>query len=47
MPAGITGFKPRLKKAVERLDDLRSFAGAPLPPKLLDELKRLMRDIGC
>ena len=29
---GIAGFKPRLKKAAERLDDLRSFAGAPLPP---------------
>jgi len=39
---GIIGFKPRLRKAVERLDDLRSFAGVPLPPKLLEELKRLM-----
>ena len=28
---GITGFKPRLKKAAEQLDELRSFAGAPLP----------------
>jgi transposase len=39
---GIAGFKPRLKKAAERLDSLRSFAGAPLPPMLLEELKRLM-----
>ncbi len=39
---GIGSFKPRLKKAAERLDELRSFAGAPLPPMLLEELKRLM-----
>ena len=39
---GITGFKPRLKKAAERLDELRRLAGEPLPPKLLDELRRLM-----
>ena len=39
---GIAGFKPRLKKAAERLDELRSFAGSPLPPMLLEELKRLM-----
>ena len=39
---GIAGFKPRLKKAAERLDGLRSFAGAPLPPMLLEELHRLM-----
>lgn len=40
---GITGFKPRLKKAAERLDELRGFAGTPLPPMLLEELRRLMR----
>lgn len=39
---GITGFRPRLKKAVERLDELRSFAGDPLPPRLLEEVRRLM-----
>ena len=39
---GIAGFKPRLRKAAERLDSLRSFAGAPLPPMLLEELHRLM-----
>ena len=42
MPHGIAGYRPRLKKAAERLDGLRSFAGAPLPPMLLEELKRLM-----
>lgn len=39
---GIVGFKPRLKKAVERLDGLRTFAGTPLPAKTMAELKRLM-----
>src|ERR1700733_4452994 len=39
---GITGFKPRLKKAAVRLDELRRPAGDPLPPQLLEELKRLM-----
>jgi transposase len=39
---GIVGFKPRLKKAMERLDELRTFAGAPLPDKTMAELKRLM-----
>jgi transposase len=39
---GITGFKPRLKKAAERLEELHGFDGAALPPLLLDELRRLM-----
>lgn len=39
---GIAGFKPRLKKAMKRLDELRSFAGAPLPGKTMAELTRLM-----
>jgi len=39
---GIAGFKPRLKKAAERLGELRCFSGAALPPKLLDELQRLL-----
>ena len=43
---GVAGFKPRLKKAAERLDSLRSFAGAPLPPMLLEELHRLMTNLG-
>jgi transposase len=39
---GIVGFKPRLKKAAERLAGLRGYAGAALPPRLLEELQRLM-----
>lgn len=39
---GIVGFKPRLKQAAERLEELRSFSGTTLPPKLLEELQRLM-----
>jgi transposase len=39
---GIAGFKPRLKKAVERLEQIRDFAGAPLPPHIMAELRRLM-----
>jgi len=39
---GIGGFKPRLKHAAERLERLRCFDGAPLPPKLLEELRRLL-----
>ena len=39
---GIVGFKPRLKQAAERLEQLRCFDGAPLPPKLLEELRRLL-----
>ena len=39
---GIAGFKPRLKKAADRLEHLRGFNGAPLPPRLLEELRRLM-----
>jgi hypothetical protein len=39
---GIAGFRPRLKKAVERLEALRSFAGLPLPGKTMAGLRRLM-----
>jgi transposase len=39
---GVVGFQPRLKKAAERLDELRSYTSAPLPPRLSEELKRLM-----
>jgi hypothetical protein len=35
---GMAGFRPRLKKAAERLEQLRSFAGMPLPA----QLRRLM-----
>jgi transposase len=39
---GIVGFKPRLKKALERLEQLRDYDGAPLPEKMMTELRRLM-----
>ena len=39
---GVARFKPRLKKATERLEQLRSFSGAPLPAKAMEELRRLM-----
>jgi hypothetical protein len=32
---GVCGFKPRLRKAAERLEALRRIDGAPLPAKLL------------
>ena len=39
---GIAGFKPRLKKAMETLERLRTAAGSPPPPKAMEELRRLM-----
>src|SRR6266851_3973437 len=39
---GVADFRPRLKKAAERLDELRSFAGAPLTAQTMAELRRLM-----
>jgi len=39
---GVSAFKPRLKKAGERLEQIRDFAGAPLPPQTMAELRRLM-----
>ena len=39
---GVADFRPRLKKAAERLDELRSFADAPLPAQTMAELRRLM-----
>src|SRR5579863_5497775 len=39
---GIRGFNPKLKKAVERLDGLRTPEGEPIPPKTLAELKHDM-----
>jgi transposase len=41
-PHGVAGFKPRLKNAAEKLEQLRCHDGSPLPPKLLGELRRLM-----
>jgi transposase len=37
---GIRGFNPKLKKAAERLDDLRTPEGEPIPPNTLAELRR-------
>src|SRR5436189_189316 len=39
---GIRGFNPKLKKAVERLDSLRTPEGEPIPPNTLAELRRDM-----
>jgi transposase len=39
---GIRGFNPKLKKAAERLEDLRTAEGEPIPPNTLAELHRDM-----
>ena len=39
---GIRGFNPKLKKAAERLDDLRTPEDEPIPPNTLAELRRDM-----
>jgi transposase len=39
---GIRGFNPKLKKAAERLVDLRTPEGEPIPPNTLAELRRDM-----
>ena len=39
---GAVIFKPRLKNAAERLEQVRDFAGAPLPAQTMTELRRLM-----
>ena len=39
---GVTGFKPRLKKAAAHLEALRGFDGRSLPDHLMGELRRLM-----
>jgi len=39
---GIRGFNPKLKKAAERLDDLRTPEDQPIPPNTLAELRRDM-----
>ena len=47
---GIRGFNPKLKKAAERLEGLRTPEGEPIPPNTLSELyrdmerRRLVRD---
>ena len=39
---GIADFRPRLKKAPEHLEKLRTFDGRPLPPNTRASLERLM-----
>jgi len=39
---GIRGFNPKLKKAAERLNGLRTPEGEPIPPNTLAELRRDM-----
>jgi transposase len=39
---GIRGFNPKLKKATERLEGLRTPEGEPIPPNTLAELRRDM-----
>src|SRR6478752_3395550 len=39
---GVRGFNPKLKKAAERLDGLRTPEGEPIPPNTLAELRRDM-----
>ena len=39
---GIRGFNPKLKKAAERLEDLRTPESEPIPPNTLAELRRDM-----
>lgn len=39
---GIRGFNPKLKKAAQRLDGLRTPEGEPIPPNTLAELRRDM-----
>jgi len=39
---GIVAFRPRLKKAAQKLEELRTFDGRPLPPKTMEKLRRLM-----
>ena len=37
---GIRGFNPKLRKAPERLESLRTTEGLPIPPNTLDEMRR-------
>ena len=42
---GIRGFNPKLRKAAEKLEELRTGAGEPLPPNTLAELRRDMAQL--
>jgi transposase len=37
---GIRGYKPELRRAPQKLDDLRTPEGLPIPPNTLDEIRR-------
>ena len=39
---GVRGFNPKLRKAPQRLDDLRTPEDLPLPPNTVHELRRDM-----
>ena len=39
---GVRGFNPKLRKAPQRLDDLRTPEDLPVPPNTVDELRRDM-----
>jgi len=39
---GIRGFKPELRRAPKKLPDLRTPEGQPLPPNMLEEMRREM-----
>jgi transposase len=39
---GIRGFKPELLKAPQRLEAQHTAEGVPIPPNMLDELRRDM-----
>lgn len=39
---GIRGFKPELRKVAQRLTDVRTPEGTPIPPNMLDEIRREM-----
>ncbi|TJW04781.1 MAG: IS110 family transposase [Mesorhizobium sp.] len=39
---GIRGFKPELRRAPKKLPDLRTPEGQPLPPNILEEMRRDM-----
>ena len=43
---GIRNFKPTLRKAAERLAELHTPQGMPLPPNTLAELQRDMARLG-
>ena len=43
---GIPNFRPRLKKAAEKLEALRARSGAALPVQTMAQLRRLMKRLG-